>query len=50
MIIIIIVNITLSRRPVKSYGAGIKVSFNMNLAYYNITLHFWIILLKKAQI
>ena len=50
MIIIIIVIITVSRRLVKTYGASVKVSFNMNLAHYNITLHFWIILFKKVQI
>ena len=50
MIISIIVIITVSRRLVKTYGASVKVSFNMNLAHFNITLHFWIILFKKVQI
>ena len=49
-LLLIIVIITVSRSLVKTYGASVKVSFYMNLAYYNITLHFWIILFKKVQI
>ena len=53
LLLLLILSLLFSRLAVKTYGAGVKVSFNTKLAYPNttlITLCFWIMLIKKVQI